>query len=113
MKFRTTRKAIKENYTNIIKVGYCNLEELLKCKLPIAYTTRREGWACDIYEISPNTVISTGYAPFGNIEPDYDVCEKFNEEAMNILCAPQYKPYEEKKQELENLLQKFRKEVIK
>ena len=50
MKFKTTQKAIKANYTNIICVGYCDLQHLLTYKTPIAYTVRREGWGADIYE---------------------------------------------------------------
>jgi hypothetical protein len=44
MKFKTTQKAIKQGYINIIKVSYCGLQSLLRCESPIAYTTRAEGW---------------------------------------------------------------------
>lgn len=41
MKFETTQKVIKENYSKIISVGYCDLQYLLKFKDPIAYTKRK------------------------------------------------------------------------
>jgi len=109
MKFRTTQKAIRANYTNIIKVGYCGLQTMLNYKSPIAYTTRPEGWGCDIYEISPNTVISTGYAPFGNIKPGYEVCRKYDQKAREIINTHSNNMI----QELDNLIQEFRKEVVK
>ena len=64
MKFKTTRKAIKQGYENVIQVPYCGLQNLLRCESPIAYTTRAEGWGADIYDFG-NTAIVTGYAPFG------------------------------------------------
>lgn len=36
MKFKTTKKAIREGYYRIISVGYCNLQYLLKGHNPIA-----------------------------------------------------------------------------
>ena len=84
MKFKTTQKAIKANYTNVIYVGYCDLQHLLTYENPIAYTVRREGWGADIYEVNNNTVIVTGYAPFGNIRPDYDTVQKYEAMAKHV-----------------------------
>lgn len=111
MKFRTTQKAIRENYTNIISVGYCNLQFLLHHESPVAYTTRREGWGADIYEVSPNTCIVTGYAPFGNIKPDYETTRSFDIQAMNIVYRPYYVRYEAEKEELNALINEFVKQV--
>lgn len=85
MKFGTSQKAIRQAYTNVISVGYCNICYLLKYDIPIAYTTRREGWGADIYEITPSTCIVTGYAPFGNIKPSYDILREYNETARDIV----------------------------
>lgn len=70
MKISTTQKEIKNTYKNIISVPYCALQNLLNYQNPVAYTTRREGWASDVYSID-GVAISTGYAPFGNIKPSY------------------------------------------
>ena len=83
MKYETTKKAILSNYSNIIKVGYCYLQTLLKFRSPNAYTASKTyGWRADIYEITPNTVIVTGYAPFGNIVPDYEIIKEYEEKAQ-------------------------------
>ena len=68
MKFKTTQKAVKANYPHIISVGHQKLYYLLSDLNEVAYTVRREGWASDIYELTPNVVISTGYHPFGTVE---------------------------------------------
>lgn len=77
MKFKTTQKAIKSGYSTIICVPYCGLQSLLHYESPIAYTTRREGWAADIYDMGGGVAIVTGYAPFGNIRPDYETRQKY------------------------------------
>ena len=91
--------AILSNYPNVIKVGYCYLQTLLKFRSPNAYTASKTyGWRADIYEITPNTVIVTGYAPFGNIAPDYVTVKKYEDKAEE-LCEkyrePQEKVYRE------------------
>lgn len=83
MKYATTKKAILSNYPNVIKVGYCSLQTLLKFRSPSAYTASKTyGWRADVYEITPDTVIVTGYAPFGNIVPDYEIIKKYEEKAQ-------------------------------
>lgn len=88
MKFKTTQKAIKANYTYIICVGNCNLQYLLSSINPIAYTVRREGWGCDVYELAPDVAITTGYAPFGNIRPSYEVTQRYEREAQQLMFKP-------------------------
>ena len=50
---------------------------------PIAYTSRREGWGADIYQFG-NIAIATGYAPFGNVKPKYEVINKYEKQAREI-----------------------------
>lgn len=110
MKFKTTQKAIKENYRTIICVGYAELQCLLKYVEPIAYTAGVYGWKADIYYIN-GVAIVIGYQPFGNIKADYDICEKYESEANQI--AQSVYDYEERKAALDNLISKFIKEVAK
>lgn len=85
MKYETTKKAILSNYPNVIKVGYCSLQTLLKFHSPSAYTASKTyGWRADVYEITPDTVIVTGYAPFGNIVPDYEIIKEYEEKAKEL-----------------------------
>lgn len=101
MKYQTTKKQIMNGYTNVIKVPYCALQTLLKHNEPIAYTTSKTyGWQADVYEINQNTVIVTGYAPFGNIVPDHDLLMKYElkaEKEIDLIwkrredCSQAYK----------------------
>lgn len=109
MKYRTTQKAIKEGYINKICVGYCNLQYLLGYENPVAYTARREGWAADIYDFG-NTAIITGYAPFGNIRPGYDICKKYENKAEKVRYDYSLS-WEEQKEKLHQLINEFIKEV--
>lgn len=109
MKYRTTKKDVMNGYGNIICVGYCNLENLLNCERETAYTTRREGWGADIYDFG-NTAIVTGYAPFGNIRPGYDLCQKYENAAEKIRCDYEL-TYPERKEQLRELIKAFIKEV--
>jgi len=112
MKTQTTQKAIKQQFKNdIIKIGYCSLQNLLRYEQPTNYTTRLEGWASDVYKFT-NYAISTGYAPFGNIVPDYDLCTKFDNKAMNIVINNTLL-YDEKKELLYNLICEFIQEATK
>lgn len=110
MKFKTTRKAITNNYKNVVCVGYCSLQSLLSRKSEIAYTSRREGWAADIYEITPTTAIVTGYAPFGNIRPDYEIVKRYETAAEKIKYNYSI-DWDEQTKQLDELLTAFIEEV--
>lgn len=89
MKFKTTKKAVMNNYGAVISIGYCQLQALLNYEKPIAYTANKYGWRADIYDID-GTAIVTGYAPFGNIEASYELCEKYEKEARKIIYGHNY-----------------------
>lgn len=112
MKFKTTQKAISANYNKIICVSYCGLQNLLNYESPVAYTVRREGWAADIYDMGGGVAIVTGYAPFGNIRPSYELRERYETDAekirYNYLLA-----WEEQRKQLEQLARAFIEEVTR
>lgn len=107
-KYKTTRKAMKEGYNNILCVGYCNLQYLLQYKEPFAYSTRAEGWACDYYNVD-GVIISTGYAPIGKTV-SYDLSKKYDNMARKIRDDYSLS-YEERKEKITALLSRFIKEV--
>ena len=111
MKFKTTKKAINANYSTIICVGYCSLQHLLNCQDAAAYTVRAEGWGCDIYTFG-GIAISTGYAPFGNIRPKYEIIKKYDDEAATF-CYDNTIPHAERKERLYALVKQFIAEVTK
>lgn len=110
MKFKTTKKAVNGRYRSVIRVGYCDLHYILKHLEPIAYTAGAYGWNADIYNIN-NVVIVTGYRPFGNIKPDYDIVHKYNMMAKDIIHDT--KDYTECKEKLNNLINEFIEEVTR
>lgn len=110
MKFKTTQKAIRENYNKIICVPYCGLQILLNYESPVAYTVRREGWAADIYDMSGGVAIVTGYAPFGNIRPIYEQLKAVEEQAEKIRYDYSLS-YEQQRESLKSLTRDFIKGV--
>lgn len=109
MKFKTTKKAVMNGYDKIICVGYCSLQSLLRCESEAAYTVRREGWGADIYDFD-NTAIVTGYAPFGNVRPGYELCQKY-ERAAEQINSNYALSYLERKEQLRKLIKTFIEEV--
>lgn len=114
MKFKTTRKYIKETYKNTICVSYCDLQNLLSCLPATYYITRIEGWAADIYT-SGDAAIITGYDPFGKFKPDRKILEKYNTRAEKIkkLYPFKIKKWETIQNRLYKLLDQFIEEVTK
>lgn len=84
MKTQTTKKAIMNAYSNVIKVGYCDMQNALKWREPNFYTAGVYGWNSDVYVIYYDTVIVTGYRPFGNVELPREVIDTLNKCAESI-----------------------------
>ena len=84
MKTQITKKAIMSAYRNVIKVGYCDLQDALKWREPNFYTAGVYGWNSDVYVIDCDTVIVTGYRPFGNMELTREVIDTLNKCAESI-----------------------------
>ena len=109
MKTKTTNKKIKEMYENIISVNYDKLQNLLNYKQPIFYNYGVNGWKYDCHQINNNTVIVTGYQPFGNIQADYKITKKYELLAEEILYNNNIK---NKDEILNNLIDDFIKEIL-
>ena len=101
MKTQTTKKAIMNAYRNVIKVGYCDMQYALKWRVPNFYTVGVYGWNADVYVIDHDTVIVTGYRPFGNMELPREVINTLNKCAESIT---RYCYYENAKISLRNNL---------
>lgn len=108
MKFKTTRKAVKENSGIILEVGYCDLQSLLYFKDPAAYTCGVYGWNSDVYDFG-KVVIVTGYRPFGNYS-NYDLVREYEQKAHKIATDYQV-DWETRKNEVNKLLDEFVKKV--
>ena len=90
MKTPITKKAIMSAYRNVIKVGYCDLQDALKWREPNFYTAGVYGWNADVYVIDCDTVIVTGYRPFGNVELSRNVIDTLNKCAESITHYLKY-----------------------
>lgn len=109
MKTKTTQRATKESYKAVIRTGFDYLQDLLSLESPEAYTVRREGLAADIYSFG-DVAIVTGYKPFGDFKPKYEVCRKYDSAARKIRAE---KPYPVAKEEIRDLIDEFIREVTK
>ena len=111
MKFKTTKKAIMNGYNTVVSIGYCNAQYLLKYQHPIAYTAGRDGWGADIYDVDGIAIV-TGYSPFGNIRPSYDVVRQYDEDAHKLCIGANF-DWKLSKEKVDNLLNQFIKEITK
>ena len=105
MKYKTTRKEIKERY-DVYCIGNGNLQFLLKYITPFGYSTRAEGWACDYYDVGKGIVLCDGYAPIGK-KVNFDTMRFFDEKAKEIWEEYYYTDYEKCEQLITNLLADF------
>ena len=105
MKFKTTKKAIRDNYDFIISIGYCNLQRTLSHENPTAYSTRGDGWACDYYDLD-GFMICTGYSPIEskNTKPlNYETTQKYELKAEKIIHDNRFN-FEKSKEDLRKLI---------
>lgn len=108
MKYKTTRKAVKGNFSKVFAVGYCGLSDLLRFEEPRAYTCGVYGWNADIYEFGGVAVV-TGYRPFGQDIPA-TIVRKYEEQARAI-GGDYSRPYEERREAVGALVVEFLKEL--
>lgn len=85
MKIRTTKKAIRQAYPVILQYPNGYQDNLFKLRGPIAYITRPEGWACDIYALRYDVALCVGYSSFGTIRVSYEIAKEFDLMASDIL----------------------------
>jgi hypothetical protein len=104
MKLATTKKQIKNNFNNIISIGYCDIQYLTYYKRPFAYSYGVNGWACDYYEVN-NVCISTGYNPIGE-NVSYDMIVQYEAAARKVVTDYNI-PYDEKVTKVNYLLSEF------
>lgn len=87
MKIKTTQKAIKENYSNILAVGYAEYYNLLDKYKADCYTSGGYGWNANIFlNDKTDTAIVTGYRTFGNRLSDEQLAifKKYDNKAKKL-----------------------------
>lgn len=105
MKYKTTRKAIVNgtSVSNLLCVGYCDLQSLLRNHEPVAYTCGVYGWNFDVYEVYGKT-ICTGYRHIPGRTANN--VREYEQKARAILNNYSL-PWDEKSEKIETLLQEF------
>lgn len=112
MKLKTTKKDVMSSYNNIISIGYCDAQFLLRGVEPIAYTHGVYGWNADIYNVD-GVAIVTGYRPFGTIHASYNgIVKKYDEKARKLL-RDYNADYKKQLAKVNKLLHKFIEEATK
>ena len=107
MKFKTTKSALKNGYSNIKSCGYCDLQALLQYHDPIAYNSGTYGWNFDVYFVY-GVAICTGYR--GMVGERLQGIQEFEKKAMEIQdfnIPYSVKSWEVRKEETEKLLEDF------
>lgn len=85
MKLKATKKEMRNGYNQIISIGYCDAQRLLRWSNPIAYSAGNCGWCCD-YHVVDGVLISEGYSPLNakNTIDDYDLVREYEKKAHDI-----------------------------
>lgn len=104
MKYRTTQKEINNNFGLVLKVGYCELQNLFHFTEAESYTCGVYGWNADIYGFGGTAIVS-GYRPFGKSLPR-DFYKPFDDEARKILSDDSIE-WDDKKTKVNSLVEDF------
>ena len=112
MKSKTTRKEIKNKIPSdyIWQTSYGAMQHLLYYQNPIAYTSGVYGWNFDLYDID-RVYFTTGYRNMVGKQIDYNLLNKYENQAEEIINSWDKYKYEEKKDLVNNLLKEFIKEL--
>lgn len=70
MKVKVTKKSIKDNFRNVYVMDETKANTIFYGQSPAYYTSGVYGWNCDVYIIDSDTVVTTGYRPFGERLPE-------------------------------------------
>lgn len=111
MKFKVTRKEIKENYRAVC-VPYCELQHLLQYCSPVAYNAGVYGWNYDMYDFtrySTNICICTGYRCPPGIPVERDIYVKYEDAAKEIIYGKE--KLDQVKEKLDRLIREFLDEI--
>ena len=110
MKFKTTLKAMRNNY-HVAVSGYCELQTLLRNQEPIAYNSGTYGWNCDFYYLGDNVMLCTGYRPIGERYLPYGRYNEYEKKAQEIVYNHSFKDYDTERKELDKLFNDFCNEI--
>lgn len=114
-----TSKALRTTLQSVngvaLKVGYCDLQNLLKFEEKYAHNAGVYGWNYDCYWITDpeagDVFINTGYRSMFGKDVDYNLVKKYDDAAYEVLST-RGSSNEEKKAKIEELLSEFIHEAL-
>lgn len=113
MKTHTTIKSIRQNWNNVYRCGYCDLQYIMRYEEPSYYNSGVYGWNCDIYcDFKRDVAITTGYRNMaGRVIPN-ELIERYSNIAKEICKNTWSKSYDEIKAELDQNRENFFDELV-
>jgi virulence-associated protein VapD len=113
MKTHTTIKAIRQNWNNVYRCGYCDLQYIMRYEEPNYYNSGVYGWNCDVYcDFKRDIAITTGYRNMtGRVIPN-EIIERYSNIAKEICKNTWSKAYDEIKAELDQNRENFFNELV-
>lgn len=115
IKTKVSMKEVKATHTHVIQIGYCALQNLLRCEAAWNYTSGVYGWNADVYSYGSIAIV-TGYRPFGDIIPRYETVKKYETKAQQKIDSWRDRgvwDYEKREKELRKIIDSFLREVTK
>ena len=111
MKLRATKKEMREGYDKVLRIGYCNAQNLLWGEEPFAYSAGRYGWCCDYYDIG-GVLISTGYSPIESkgMRSDYERIREYECKAERLRF--EIEDFTVRRQKTRELLEEMLREAM-
>lgn len=86
---KATKKQIIKHFRYVICVPYCAVQFLFPEWKRDYHTSGIYGWNADCFIVDNETIVVTGYRPFGNISAGLSLCEKYDKLAeKNIDARP-------------------------
>lgn len=104
MKLQVKETEVKQ-ILNLLAIGYCEAQNLLRYETPRCYVKGVGGWKSDIYFFD-DFAISTGYAPQG-VKVNYSLLRELEKEAEREVYSGEIIEFEERKRLNRERLQKL------
>ena len=113
-KQHTTMRAIRNYWSKVFRVGYCDLAYIFHHEEPQYYNGGVYGWNCDIYcDYARDIAITTGYRNMAGRRIPEEILQKYNAIAKEILENQWSESYEETKAKLDENKENFLAEMDK
>lgn len=108
---KARKKDIMDSFSYVVSIPYCHAQDLLSCMDTKIYTSSKYGWDADVFVVNDDVAVVTGYRPFGNVEVNHEVLERY--EMLAGDAAEKHPRYRERKAAIKSILYDFLREVCK